>query len=162
MENIFTVVFDKPLDVFDFMRAVKAAHAVAGMTSDPTNRKRNVLRHIEKLAHQELLVSREFYPPYTNEPVVLNMDHHAWQHPVTGETSTASYTDLFNEAVERSKADADFIAAALDDPDTLTREGVHAVYGNRSYLTDLDLDLDQTMTHFDIIFLKHPSLLKGF
>ena len=162
MENIFTVVFDKPLDVFDFMRAVKAAHAVAGMTSDPTNRKRNVLRHIEKLAHQELLVSREFYPPYTNEPVVLNMDHHAWQHPVTGETSTASYTDLFNEAVERSKADADFIAAALDDPDTLTREGVHAVYGNRSYLTDLDLDRDQTMTHFDIIFLKHPSLLKGF
>lgn len=162
MAHIFAFVFNKPLKIFEFKRACKAAHLAANMTSDPTNRKRDVLRKFEKLFRQELIISRECYPPYTNEPVVLNMDHHPWRHPVTGETFTTTYIDLFNDAVDLAEKDAGFIGDTLKNPDVLTMENVYRFYGNRSYLTDLDVNQDQTMTHFDIIFLKHPSLLKGF
>ena len=50
--------------------------------------------------------------------------------------------------------------AAGDAP--VTAEAIHKLYGNASYLTGLNLDMDQTMQYFDIIFLKHAHLLNGF
>ena len=160
--RIMRETFGVPLHPGDVTLAVRGACAVASLLADPNDRKKKCLRPIEHLVREDLALSRALYPQYTNEPLVLNLAHNPWRHPVTGEVRCESYVDLMHSAKKRAVARFENLEAIAAGDAPVTAEAIHKLYSNASYLTGLDLDMDQTMQYFDIIFLKHAHLLNGF
>lgn len=130
---------------------------LARLFSDPNNRKRHFLQPIERLIQEERLVTRVFYPLYTNEYLVLNVPEEPWQHPCTGETCTDSYPQLFKQAVSDTVHKINMMDNFLDN-DNVTVSEVHEMYGNKCYDRAIPCGSDLEMTYFDIIFEKHPQL----
>lgn len=157
---IFQAVYDLAIEPHQIKDALWGAQHIMRHISDPYGKKTKWLRPIERLFGEELALTRALYPAYTDEPVVLNLLHEPWQHPVTGEVRTDSYLDLFDHAVDLSKEYFKTIETFYEKPETATPEAVDALFGDRSYLTGLPLAEDQTMRYFDQFFLKHKELLK--
>lgn len=95
--------------VRSFRRAQKIFHS-------PTGLKRSALGRIEELVRPHSFVrSMSHRPVELEESAFDNREHDTWENPFTGEMSTASFWDLFEEALE--KAEANLAAFDADDFD---------------------------------------------
>ncbi|MDD2414045.1 MAG: zinc dependent phospholipase C family protein [Eubacteriaceae bacterium] len=143
-------------------RAVRSTRWLSFHFSDLDDYKKNILRRIEKLLNEEMAVSRVFYPMFTNERLVLNLSHNVWHDPCTNQPHQESYPDLFDLSVEQTNQRFQIINRWLTDPCAFSRDAIHLMYGNRSYLTGLPCTDKHKMTHFDIFFETIPHMREGF
>lgn len=139
-------------------KTIRSSHAVSFCFSDLNDYKKHALRRIERPLHEELALSRGLYPKFTDLRPVLNLDHEEWLDPCTGEPHHASYPELFARSLELTNRRFAAIDRLIADEWSLTMDAVHQIYGNRSYLTGIPCNEKQKMTHFDIIFYRHPHL----
>ena len=89
-----------------FKASVRAFRSVQGLFYSPSGLKHNLLGRVEMLvrphsfyramSHRNLARTRSAF---------CNDEHAAWENPFTGETSTASFLDLFEQAKARAQAD---------------------------------------------------------
>ena len=87
-----------------FETAVKDFRIAQRLFYSPSGRKRAIISRAE-----ELLRPYSFYRSMSHRPVALttsqfdNRAHEAWENPFTGEVRTASFWDLFDEALEKAQ-----------------------------------------------------------
>ena len=92
-----------------FARSVRGFRRVQRLFYSKTGAKRAALGRIEQLVRPY-----SFYQSMSHRPVALtesaydNRAHEAWENPYTGEASTASFWDLYGQALERAE---EYIAA---------------------------------------------------
>lgn len=117
--------------------------------------KKAAIQKIEERLDKKYAVSRAFYPSFTDDRAVLNLDHRTWLDPVTGAEHTESYPELFDSAVDVTSKRF----AAVDDMfasgEPITLDFCQELFENRSYLTGIPCNEKQKMTHFDIFFDLH-------
>lgn len=92
---------DLPCRLDLFQRSVQCFRTVQGIFHSPRGTKRRVVGAIERLArpHSFFEAMSHRAAPLT-ESRFDNRGHAPWENPFTHETSTASFTDLFDEARE--------------------------------------------------------------
>lgn len=130
---------------------------LARLFPDPESRKKRVLGFVEKLLGEEKMVTRAFYPLYTNEYTVLNLANQPWLDPCTGEEHTESYPQLFEQAVDETVRKIRKLDSILSNG-KVTVSDAHEMYKNKCYDRALPCSSKLEMTHFDIIFEKYPQL----
>lgn len=77
---------------------------------------------------------------------IVNEDHKAWQHPVTGKTSNASVLDLYTKSIEEAT-----IAIIESNKYLYGNQNIEALknyFPNISYDTGVDLEENQEMKYF--------------
>ncbi|MEF9918586.1 MAG: hypothetical protein RR310_06450 [Eubacterium sp.] len=142
----------------DFIKDVLNDTAeLARLFSDPNKIKKHLTEKLENLIGEKRLISRVFYPLYTDELRILNLDHSEWQHPCTGEISTDTYPQLFAQAVGETVDKFKIIDTFLENTPP-TPEKIHKMYANKCYGRALSCDSSLEMTHFNIIFEKDLKL----
>lgn len=133
--------------------ALKDIRTAASLFPDPHKRKQIALQTLEQCLQEKGVLSRCFYPLYTDELSVLNLAHHPWQHPCTGETSTESYPQLFDKAVEKTTDHLLQLDKLILSPH-FTLETIHQIYQNQSYDTGLPCGQASPMQYFDYFFTE--------
>ena len=87
-----------------FARSVRGFRRVQRLFYSKTGAKRAALGRLEQLVRPY-----SFYQSMSHRPVALtesaydNRAHEAWENPYTGEASTASFWDLYGQALERAE-----------------------------------------------------------
>jgi hypothetical protein len=78
----------------------------------------------------------------------MNLKKETWKHPVTGEESNQSFSELYDIALDKVKT---LISLALDYFDNKS-EAIFETIKNVTYDTNLDCDEHQKMKFIDSIF----------
>lgn len=106
---------------------------------DPSGQKKVLARLIEKIflgqAFLSPMVASDYYR-FIEDP--LNLSHKCWVHPWTGETSTASFPELYRQAgvlyLKRIRQFSHLIQGHCEQTE---RDAFLKEYGNRSFLSGL-------------------------
>lgn len=120
---------------------------------DRNGAKRETARGIEKALGQENLVSGLVVPEEISDNWdVLNLKHKRWIHPCDGTvSSTDSFLDLYDRALEKAVTAVDLFMEAVDDP---AAEGDFLAFlDDRGY--DTNMNTECPMVNFDIIDFKY-------
>ncbi|MDO4288786.1 MAG: hypothetical protein Q4C55_06315 [Eubacterium sp.] len=155
---IMACVYNEPLQRGCVADTLQDTAELARFFGDPRTRKKRVVRAIEKLIDEEKVVSRVFYPLFTDELTVLNLANHPWKHPCTGEVHSESYPQLFKQAVAETTRKLTAIDSFMDLPKGPTPEIIGDMYHNLCYDTGLPANAGLDMQYFDIIFDHYPQL----
>lgn len=115
---------------------------------DGSGFKKKLVSKIEKYLDENKLVTRYFYPMYTNEYEILNINEKSWKHPVTGEVFSTTYPQLFHDSVEKS-VDKIKNLYNLFDKNTYSLEDIDNFINNESYFTGLPVDKAQNFQYID-------------
>lgn len=134
-------------------RSLKHAVRILIHCKDPAGRRKRLVKPLERLLGEEYLLSRMFYPFYTNEFFILNINNAPWKNPVTGEVHTESYPELYHRAVDQSYNNFNALYE-LSEKENLNPEEVSELFKNRSYLTGLDARDEREIKYFDEAFMK--------
>lgn len=135
---------------------LRDASQLASAFADPHARKRHLISPIEKIVGEDKVLSRALYPMYTNEFAILNLNHSTWHHPVTGETYTHSYPQLFEHAVHKSVKRLLILETLLTKPG-FKEDIIHKIFENCAYDTGLPCEDNRKMRYFDLFFDEHPN-----
>ncbi|MEG0377451.1 MAG: zinc dependent phospholipase C family protein [Eubacterium sp.] len=154
---IMVCVYGEPVMRGCVSDTLKDTAELVRLFSDPNSMKKHFFEKIEAFIGEERLVSRVFYPLYTNEFRVLNLDNSEWKHPCTGESSHLSYPQLFSQAVDETVRKLALMDQIIEN-NAPTPAMIHQMYGNTCYDRALPCASSLEMTHFDIIFEKNPQL----
>lgn len=153
--HILRCVYGVSPSPHSFKKSLHNTRRIVRHTADATGSKKWALSSVERLVGEEHALSRVFYPADTDIPLVLNLNHSSWRHPVTGAFSSDSYVDLFN----RGTAQTVTRIQALDTPKITNAHVIPPLLQDHSYLTDLPWEDDREMQYFDFLFHQHPELL---
>ena len=129
----------------------KAALHIVETAKDPSGIRRKIIAPVENMVGQPLAVTRLLYPVYTDELSVLNLNHETWHQPVTGQAHNESYPKLFHSAVDKG-------AYLLENTNSLiqknnfTSDDILALYKNKSYLSGVGCEIEETFKYFDLFF----------
>lgn len=113
-----------PQDMFEI--SVQNFRLAQAAFYSPSGLKRTLVAHIERLGR-----NHSFFRAMSHRPIALtesifdNHEHASWENPFTGEMSTKSFWDLYDEA--RTKAHANILAFdrpgfALEDAQQITHD----------------------------------------
>ncbi len=114
---------------------------------DKTGIKRWILKGIDQMHPKSPLILSSY--PYRRRPYLydyLNLNHHTWKHPVTGESSNQSVLDLYEIALSKTQKIFDQLLLYLDDQVDLD---LAALFENRSFNTGMDVSIPHEMIHFN-------------
>lgn len=114
---------------------------------DRTGIKRLILKGIDRLHPKSPLILSSY--PYRRRPYrydYLNISHHEWKHPVTGETMTKSVLDLYQDAKEKVQFLSNLLLEYLHDRNDLD---LNTLFENRSFNTGIDVSKPHKMTFFN-------------
>lgn len=114
---------------------------------DKTGFKRWILRGIDQLHPKSPLILSSY--PYRKRPYLydyLNLNHHSWLHPVTGEISKKSVIDLYEEALNKTDIMIKKLLLYIEGKQTLDLE---KLFENRSFNTGVDVSIPHEMKYFN-------------
>jgi hypothetical protein len=114
---------------------------------DKTGLKRIILKGIDRLHPKSPLILSSY--PYRRRPYLydyLNLSHHVWKHPVTGETSKRSVLELYDEAYTKTQHMVDQLLSYIEGKIDLDLE---KLFENRSFNTGMDVSISHEMVHFN-------------
>lgn len=128
-------------------------HAMQKRFYDAAGKKKRTVRELEKLAGQENLISGLVVPAETEDNWdVMNLLHRQWIHPCDGtQTSSDSFLDLYDSAVEKAMQAMTLFMAACNDP--AKDHEFLAFLDDRGY--DTNMNTECPMVNFDIIDFKY-------
>lgn len=132
----------------EIRNSLKTAVFFVSLFKDPNGWKANLMNKFEKLVDDDMLVTRFFYPMYTNEFDILNINNKEWKHPVTGEVFNKTYPELFHEAVDVASENINNLYQ-LANSDQSDLEDYDSIFHNLSYFTGKDIKEDQALKYID-------------
>lgn len=157
LEKFYSYILKKVYDINVnknlVKNSLKSAAQLISLTKDPFNYKNRIFSFLEKRLGIKHILTRMFYPMYTNEFLILNIEKLPWLDPVTGEIHNESYPELFHQAVEEATNNIIALDKLADNEENSLNE-FNELFGNRSYLTGKNADEDQERKYFDKSFNK--------
>lgn len=151
---ILKKVYNLDISGKDIRRALRSAARIIKFSKDPFGRKEKLLKNIEKRFGVDHILSKIFYPMYTNEFHILNMNHREWKNPISGESHYESYPELFHQAIDLTQNFQNHLDSWFMD-EALTIDEISEVLGNLSYLSGVDSEEDQNYQYFDNQFIRY-------
>ena len=131
MQEAAVRAWGKPLPKGEAALAVRQARRELILLNDPRGWKRRLVRALETLIGRRGQYSRGIYPTKADPARdVLNLQKQAWHVPWSGEVRWESFSDLLNEAVQRSKGYIEAVWRCLSG--TLSREETLKILGGFS------------------------------
>ncbi len=131
------------------------------LVADRLGLKRAIFSVIDLFNRRHELFLADFsYAASTKGIDYLNLGHHPWQHPVTGETHHLSVFDLYDLAIKRFDALMETLGPCLFDGDCVH---IGDAIENRSLNSGMLEGDDQTMSYFslfmdsNLVLEKHPK-----
>lgn len=121
---------------------------------DPKNRKKKLLRPVEKALKLNFVATGYSIPDkYEDNVDICNLLHKPWPHPVTGELSTASVFDLIDIAMDKAIHVINLFVDALNHPgDSIYVMALSDYLGDRNY--EMNMSGDVKPVFFDLIDLS--------
>ena len=93
-------VFDLELGTQEFAKAVRDYRCIYQLMDPPAKRLPRMLGRIESSCREVSRIEAQRHPiTASDECASANLRHHPWRHPFTDELSTASFADLFHDAL---------------------------------------------------------------
>lgn len=148
---ILRKLFDIDLPKNLIKKSLNTAARIISLTKDPFKYKTRLVSFLENRLSAKHILTRFFYPMYTNEFLILNIEKVPWLDPVTGEYHEESYPELFHKAKEVTKENIESFYALVDKDDVELKD-LNKIFGNRSYLTGQDSTDNQERQYFDRAF----------
>lgn len=150
-------VYDIDFSAREFRNALMQAREINRHTMDIGGVKRRLLSVVERLLHQELLLTRMLIPYSSEFQTVLNLGNETWYDPTTREPHSESYPQLFQEAVNKSVEILKNVSEMIQKKN-FTFDDILALYKNNSYLTGLSCDKSENFNYFNLIFKNSKDI----
>lgn len=146
-------IYHKNYNVHVFEMMLKDCYTLHRLLYDPYGIKRQIVTKMEKWSHKHI-DALSMIIPFNQEDKwdVLNLQHHDWQHPVTGQWSRTSFINLFLQSIPEAIQLINEAILYLDGRQNL--KAILSIVSDRSF--DTGIQWNNKMIYF-----REDSKLKG-
>lgn len=139
----------KEIKVYDIRKSLNEWKEIQKLLYDPYNIKAPILKTAEKMIRKPGLISGNVVPKKADETYdILNMEHQTWFHPCDGTKSTASFLDMFEEAIKLATTLIEQLYGCAEYD--ANAEKILTILQNRAY--DTGMSEESEMHYFSLIY----------